>query len=112
MTATRNVDLNGINFGDMPWLFGVVDRKLFDVVRRHWPRRADRFARLFGFGIDAYRVLPVLARMRTQSTLRVPGASGELWMNSDGVLRRNLTWLKVVDGIPTLLSYGNARGAQ
>lgn len=111
LTAARNVDLNGITFGDMPWLFGIVDRPLYDVVRRDWQRRADRYARLFGFGIDAYRLLPHVARMRMQPTLRLPGVTGDLWVDGSGIVRRNLTWLNVVDGIPTLVNYRSNRGA-
>ena len=103
-------DLDGVTFGDMPWLFGAADTESFNLVRRNWSKHAASFARLYGFGIDAYRVLPYLAKMRFQRNLRVPGVTGDLSMDNQGVVHRNMTWLRFVDGLPTLLDYaGNER---
>lgn len=101
LNAQRDLDLDGLVFGDMPWLFGAADLDSYNLVRRTWPTQAGSFARLYAFGIDAYRVLPYLAKLRQQSNLRVPGVTGDLWMDPSGVLHRNMTWMKFVDGIPT-----------
>ena len=101
--ATSDIDLNGLVFGDMPWLFGGIDAESFDFVRRSWPQAAQNYARLFAFGIDAYRIIPYLARMRTRLTMRVPGVTGDLWMDAEGVLHRNLLWIKFVEGVPTAI---------
>jgi len=98
-----DVDLNGLVFGDMPWLFGTVDVESYQLVRRSWPGPAQAYTRLYGFGIDAYRVLPFLTRMRARPTMRVPGVTGDLWMDADGVLHRNMSWIKFVDGVPTAI---------
>ncbi|MBK8959179.1 MAG: penicillin-binding protein activator [Proteobacteria bacterium] len=99
-TRTNDVDLNGLVFGDMPWLFGTVDADSYQLVRRSWPGPAQTYTRLYGFGIDAYRILPFLSRMRARPTMRVPGVTGDLWMDGDGVLHRNMSWIKFVDGVP------------
>lgn len=99
----RDVDLNGIRFGDMPWVFGLADRASFNLIQQHWPKRANRYARLFGFGIDAYRILPFVSRMRIQPGLKVAGVTGKLWMESDGIIRRDMIWMQFVDGIPSVL---------
>ncbi|MGR8918262.1 MAG: penicillin-binding protein activator [Gammaproteobacteria bacterium] len=101
----RDTDFDGIIFGDMPWLFGAADTASFNVVRRHFGDKAASggLARLYGFGIDAYRVIPYLAKLRHQSGLRVPGVTGDLWMDSNGVLHRNMAWLRFVNGLPQLL---------
>lgn len=101
--AARDLDLNGLIFGDMPWLFGAADGESMQLVRRSWPGPASNFARLYAFGIDAYRLLPYLARMRSHQSLRVPGVTGDLSMSSDGIVHRNMMWMKFVDGIPTAL---------
>lgn len=101
LNAERDLDLDGLVFGDMPWLFGAADLDSYNLVRRTWPTQAGSFARLYAFGIDAYRILPYLARLRQQSNLRVPGVTGDLWMDPSGVLHRNMTWMKFVNGIPT-----------
>ena len=35
--------------------------------------------------------------------MRVPGVTGDLWMDSDGVLHRNMSWIKFVEGVPTAI---------
>ncbi|MCZ6771794.1 MAG: penicillin-binding protein activator [Proteobacteria bacterium] len=100
--AERDRDLNGLVFGDMPWLFGAADVELFNAIRRSWPAEANNYARLHGFGIDAYRIIPYLAKMRYQQNLRIPGVTGVLWMDYEGIVHRHMTWLRFVDGIATL----------
>ena len=87
----------------MPWLFGTVDADSYGLVRRSWPGPAQTYTRLYGFGIDAYRILPFLSRMRARPTMRVPGVTGDLWMDADGVLHRNMSWIKFVEGVPTAI---------
>ena len=98
--AERDRDLDGISFGDMPWLFGAADRESLRLVRNAWPAQSASFGRLYALGIDAYRVLPYLAQMRQQPGLRVPGVTGNLSMDSAGVLHRTLLWLRYQDGKP------------
>ena len=109
-TKADDVDLNGLVFGDMPWLFGTVDVESYQLVRRSWPGPAQTYTRLYGFGIDAYRILPFLSRMRSRPTMRVPGVTGDLWMDADGVLHRNMSWIKFVDGVPTAIGETNSIG--
>lgn len=71
-----------------PWLFGTVDADSYQLVRRSWPGPAQTYTRLYGFGIDAYRILPFLSRMRARPTMRVPGVTGDLWMDGDVLLHR------------------------
>ena len=99
---SRDSDLDGITFGDMPWLFAANDHDSFNAVRRNWGAESQTFARLYGFGIDAYRLLPYLPKLQQQRGLRVPGVTGDLWMDERGVIHRNMTWLQFVDGLPQL----------
>ncbi len=109
--AERDGDLNGLVFGDMPWLFGAADVDAFNLVRRNWPVEASNYARLYGLGVDAYRIIPYLAKMRYQQNMRIPGVTGELWMDYDGIVHRQMTWLKFVDGFPTFIDGSGARRA-
>ncbi len=109
-TKTDEVDLNGLVFGDMPWLFGTVDVDSYRLVRSNWPGPAQTYTRLYGFGIDAYRILPFLTRMRARPTMRVPGVTGDLWMDADGVLHRNMSWIKFVEGVPTAIGEAGSIG--
>jgi len=99
-SAEGDIDLDGIEFTDMPWLFDAADRRTRAVVERYWGPRAAGIARLYAFGIDAYRVLPHLAKLRLRPGLRVPGVTGDLSMDQRGVLHRKLTWMRYVNGTP------------
>ena len=99
-SAEGDIDLDGIEFADMPWLFDAADRRSHAVVERYWAPRAAAIARLYAFGIDAYRVLPHLGKLRLQPGLRVPGVTGDLSMDARGVLHRKLTWMRYVNGTP------------
>ena len=109
--ADRDFDLNGLIFGDMPWPFGTVDVDSYRLVRRQWPGAAQTYTRLYGFGVDAYRILPFLARMRARPSMRVPGVTGDLWMSADGVLHRNMSWIRFVEGVPTVIGETGSIGS-
>ena len=103
VNAGADRDLNGLRFGDMPWLLGLSDTATRAVYQRNWPDSAPGSARLFAFGLDAYRLLPYLARMRHQPGLRIPGTTGTLGMDSDGRVSRELAWARFADGVPQLI---------
>jgi outer membrane PBP1 activator LpoA protein len=96
-------DLDGLNFGDMPWLFGAADAPSLDLFTSNWPDRPPGSGRLFALGLDAYRILPYLARMRHQPDLRVPGTTGLLSMDENGRVVRRLTWARFSAGAPRLI---------
>ncbi len=98
--AESDIDLDGITFGDIPWLFGKTDPATSGEVRALWPERYRGLGRLFALGIDAYRILPHLARMHFQPNMRVPGATGDLRMDSQGVMHRNMRWFRFHEGVP------------
>ena len=101
--AATDVDLNNITFGDMPWLFGAADQRSRRLIASKWASQAATFGRLYAFGIDAYRLLPYLGNMRFQPGLRIPGVTGTLAMDSQGIIQRNMVWLRFADGEPRLL---------
>lgn len=106
--ANRDLDLDGLTFADMPWLFGAADLDTYNLIRRTWPSLMGSYARFYAFGIDAYRAVPYLARMRQQAGLRIPGVTGDLWMEPNGVMQRNMSWMKFVNGVPTPVADGAA----
>jgi outer membrane PBP1 activator LpoA protein len=88
----------------MPWLFGQSDRASLDLFRTNWRDSPAGAGRLFAFGLDAYRILPYLARMRHEPNLRIPGSTGVLHMDSGGRVVRDLTMARFVKGVPRLLN--------
>ena len=109
--ADHDQDLNGVIFGDMPWLVGAADTDSFNAVRRGWGDDAKTFRRLYALGIDVYRVIRHLKLMQLQQGKRIPGATGSLSLDADGRIHRTLTWLQFNDGVPTLIS-GSGRIAE
>ena len=103
LNAAADQDLDGLYFGDMPWLLGAADSASFNLFRNNWPDRAAGAGRLFAFGLDAYRILPYLARMRNQPSLRVPGTTGVLSMRHNGRIVRGISWARFTRGQPNLL---------
>lgn len=97
--ASRDADLNGIIFGDMPAIVG--DRSALESLLS--PDRADRsgsYERLFAMGVDAYRLVPEAAALRRDPSARYRGQTGELSIDAAGAVQRTLTWARFVDGLP------------
>lgn len=106
-SGTRNPaadqDLNGVMFGDAPWLLGTGERTLKNVYDSHW-RGGIGGLRFFAFGVDACRIIPYLAQMRAQPGMRVAGATGQIYVDGGSLVRRQLTWARFAGGSPQLLN--------
>lgn len=96
-------DLDGVMFGDSPWVLGTGDQGLKRVFGDYW-RGGISGLRFFAFGADAYRIIPYLGQMRAQPSMRVAGASGQLYIDRAGLVRRSLTWARFAGGSPRLLN--------
>lgn len=55
----------------------------------------SRFSELYALGFDAYRVATWLPLTQASGSLSLPGASGYLWMEGDGVFHRELEMQQV-----------------
>ena len=87
-----NQDLDGLMFPDMPWMLG---GPLADAVRsaarQAWPAGGPARGRLFAFGFDAYRIAAALRENRAPSSLDLSGLTGQLTLDPDGHIHRQLT---------------------
>ena len=97
-------DLNGVIFADIPWLLApdANTDALKSSLLRYWPQRTTRWLRLYGLGFDAYRMLPLLYNPDA-SFVSIPGMSGELWIDTDGRVRRRLPIAQFRNGVPAML---------
>jgi len=110
VNVERDRDLNGLIFGTMPWLFNAVDVGVFESIRHGWAIGNASRGRLhelglnpyllYGLGIDAYRLIPHLAKMRYKRDLKIHGGTGVLQISYEGVVHREMSWLKFVRGQP------------
>lgn len=106
-----NNDLDGVIFPDMPWVISpdAVSTELRTALNRYWPVRARGRGRLYAFGFDAYRIIPLLKAGKFGSAHAIPGMTGLLSIDDKGRVRRELDWARVTDGKP--IPIGNAATA-
>ena len=86
-----DTDLNGIRFVDVPWLLDR-DSSLHQAAAQAWPQGHGRYERLFAMGVDAYRLQARLALLREVPDSSLPGATGELSLDPQHRLVRELDW--------------------
>lgn len=100
----RDRDMDGIIFGDMPWtLHGNATEPLHNTVTTLWQSRSDKLARFYAFGIDAYRLIPHLQRLRDYPFERFAGQTGSLHLDKQQRLRRQLRWAQFRFGRPRII---------
>lgn len=94
-----NQDLDGLMFPEMPWMLG---SPLADAVRsaasQAWPVGGPRTGVLFAFGFDAYRIAEALRESRVPSSLDLSGLTGQLTLDPDGRIHRQLIWAQLRGG--------------
>lgn len=97
-----NSDLDGVIFPDMPWVISpdAVSTELRNALSHYWPARARGRGRLYAFGFDAYRIVPLLKAGKFGSANAIPGMTGLLSIDERGRVRRDLDWARVTDGKP------------
>jgi uncharacterized protein len=108
-----NSDLEGVIFPDMPWVISpdAVSTQLRTALSKHWPVRARGRGRLYAFGFDAYRLVPLLKAGKFGNSHSVPGMTGLLSVDSKGRVKRELDWAQVAGGKANPLSTAAAATA-
>jgi len=111
-SRSYSVDLNGNNlrdlrnltFSDMPWMLPDHSwQPLAKQTKQLWPQRQDTLLRLFAMGFDAYNLLPNLRRLKTLPQLVSHGLTGEIKIDEQGVLHRQLPWAQIAQDRVKLL---------
>ncbi len=106
--AQSNDDLEGVIFPDMPWVISpdAVSTQLRQALSKHWPVRARGRGRLYAFGFDAYRLVPLLKAGAFGSAHAIAGMTGLLSVDDDGRVHRELNWARVSNGQATPIGAG------
>ena len=68
-----------------------------------WPSRTARRDRLYAFGFDAYRLVPVLRSNGLNGTGQIEGVTGKLRLDEHNRVRRDLDWAQIKNGEPAAL---------
>ncbi|MDH3311437.1 MAG: penicillin-binding protein activator [Gammaproteobacteria bacterium] len=103
--AIRDIDLDGIQFGDMPWML-VGDGKILELrqtLQRDWPYVHSDLDRLYALGVDSYAVIPHLNRIGMDTGARFSGVTSGLSVDHSGRLQRQLLWARFSRGVPRLV---------
>ncbi|MCG6970743.1 MAG: penicillin-binding protein activator [Gammaproteobacteria bacterium] len=99
-------DMNGVRFSDMPWT--LVNHDQNDAMKLQiktvWPNTSNRYMRLFALGIDAYKIVPELNRMRRNRFTSIQGTTGILYLDISNRIQRRLLWAQFQEGIPKVLA--------
>jgi uncharacterized protein len=101
-SPNANKELDGIVFPDMPWMIAPddVSNQLRATLQKYWPARARERPRLYAFGFDAYRLIPRLQSSDRSASNVTIGLTGRLDLESNGRVRRDLDWARIVGGQP------------
>lgn len=100
----QDADLDGIQFGDMPWM--LINSGRYAELRQlqtDWRYAHTELDRLYALGMDSYAILSQLNRISTENSARFAGVTSGLSLDSEGRLQRQLAWAKFRNGVPRLL---------
>jgi outer membrane PBP1 activator LpoA protein len=92
-----NIDLQGIQFVDMPWLVQPDYPAVAAYPRPAKPLAAD-LERFYALGIDAYRLAAGLARTGGPSLESVDGVTGKITLTDQHTFQRELTPVRFEEG--------------
>lgn len=100
-------DSDGIVFTDMPWVLQGQANSNFAKVAQHWPRDLQKFPRLYALGLDAYRIIPYLARLHGNPYERFPGLTGNIALDASNRIHRELLWATFIEGRAQILEFSS-----
>ncbi len=99
---SRDTDLNGLLFCDMPWTLeaGGDWQDLRQTINERWPDNAVSHGRFYALGIDAYRITPYLGRVEGGLFGSYHGVTGDLTLDKRQQVHRTLMWAQFRNGLP------------
>lgn len=95
-----NAELDGVLIADMPWRVGAGNGEFMARFSSFGPNALERNGRLYAFGADAYRLVPLLHNRSEILGAGVAGATGVLRVGADGRIQRELEWGRFKGGQP------------
>ena len=98
----RDVDLNGVQFADTPWLLNPSSSINLQLSSERSDTQS-RLGRLYALGADAFTLHPFLRQLEGSTEIFFDGLTGRLTLDSDRRVQRQLVWASFDQGIPVLL---------
>jgi outer membrane PBP1 activator LpoA protein len=103
--AAEDQALDGIVFPTEPWMVQrVAGLPLQSSVADQLATAKGPAARLFAFGVDAWRLTAHLAHLAQMPNASIPGATGHLSLDGFGNVVRRPAWSRFVGGVPVPLA--------
>ena len=99
--TSKNHDINGILFCDMPWILSKENQESI-MSNETWPTESSRYQRLYALGTDAFHLYPRLNILKNAPNSAVYGNTGTLTLKANGIIERELTWAKINNGHPKI----------
>lgn len=97
-----DADMNGMTLVETPWILDSLDDAGLEAAGERltatWPDTVERYPRLAALGLDAYRLAAPVDVLAVEPALELPGATGTLRVDEDGIVHRALRPARVVDG--------------
>jgi len=100
--ATRDVDLNGITFCDLPWILEPPSAAHVQLSSAG-KETLSRFGRLYALGVDAINVYPWLEQLQNAPGSFIQGETGALSIDANRRVQRQLSCTRFIDGVPAPL---------
>jgi outer membrane PBP1 activator LpoA protein len=105
LSRNQAEDLRGILLPDIPWLVQQDRSGLSQsTVAEFFPASGSALGRLYAMGMDAVKLAPHLGRLRSSRFEALEGATGNLYMDEQQRIRRQLVWLRL-DEEPEIIGF-------
>jgi outer membrane PBP1 activator LpoA protein len=101
-SPSRDRDLNGVTFTDIPWVLGD-DNELRARATEILSGTRGQPGRLFAMGADAWQLSKRLPLLRQVEGASIAGQTGILTMTPQGSIHREQLWAQFRNGTPELL---------
>ncbi|NOQ34524.1 MAG: ABC transporter substrate-binding protein [Methylococcaceae bacterium] len=106
---SRDADLDGVVFCDIPWVFSQVYTGSLGkyALQELWAELPASYLRLVPLGVDAYNLVSKLSKLRGTA---YQGATGKLTLGTDNRINRELFCAEFDKGDPKLLNFAREKG--
>lgn len=100
--ASRDQDLNGIQFVDVPWRLAEPSETRAAISELRSDADSD-IGKLYALGADAFLVSQQLILL-LQQNLTISGETGHLAIGNNRRITRSLAWAEFINGVPQLIT--------
>ena len=103
----QDKDLGQIRFVDTPWLLEQDSQSDLsrEKLERLIPGMRGSYARFYAMGMDAFNLLSQLSAMQRQIGPILNGKTGNLYLDSDNRIHRQLAWIELDNGVARITGY-------